>query len=157
MTEQTNEDRDLQRDEAAMARLLRVAGPRADIPEDAESRVYARVLKEWQTSTTEPDGARVYDIVHKSWKRDAALSAARRWLLPIALAASAAIVAVTMSQPEQLPPAAVGTVARVVSPAAGGSVLTLGDEIYAGMTIESAHKTPARDDPDAAGGPNVGR
>lgn len=137
MTEQTNDDKDLQRDEEAMARLLRVAGPRAAVPADAESRVYAKVLKEWQTSTAEPDSARVYDIVHQSWKRDTAIATVRRWVLPIALAASAALVAIFMSQPEQLPPVAVGTVAKVVSPSAGGSVLTLGDEIYRGMTIET--------------------
>ena len=46
MTRQTKDDEELKRDEEAMARLLRIAGPRAEIPEDAESRVYARVLKE---------------------------------------------------------------------------------------------------------------
>jgi len=136
MTKQTN-DEELKRDEEAMVRLLRIAGPRDEIPEDAESRVYARVLQEWQASTETPDGAQVYDLVHRTWKRDAALAATRRWILPIALAASAALVAIFMSQPEQAPPVAVGTVAKVVSPAAGGSAYVLGDEIYLGMTIET--------------------
>lgn len=137
MTKQTNDDKELERDEEAMARLLRLAGPRAEIPADAESRVYARVLKEWQASTEAPDDARVYKFVHRSWKRDAALAATKRWILPIALAASAALVAIFISQPEQVPPVAVGTVAKVVSPAAGGSAFALGDEIYVGMTIET--------------------
>lgn len=137
MTKQTNDDKELERDEEAMARLLRLAGPRAEIPADAESRVYARVLKEWQASTEAPDDARVYKLVHRSWKRDAALAATKRWVLPIALAASAALVAIFISQPEQVPPVAVGTVAKVVSPAAGGSAFAVGDEIYVGMTIET--------------------
>ena len=137
MTKQTDEDQELQRDEEAMARLLSVSGPRAEVPEDVESRVYANVMKEWQVSTQSPDGARVYDIVHQSWKRDAVRAAAKRWMLPIALAASAALVAIYMSQPESLPPVAVGTVAKVVSPATGGSAYALGEEIFVGMTIET--------------------
>ena len=137
MTKQTNDDRELERDEEAMARLLRLAGPRAEIPADAESRVYARVLKEWQASTDAPNDARVYDLVHRTWKRDAALAATKRWVLPMALAASAALVAIFILQPEQVPPVAVGTVAKVVSPATSDGALALGDEIYAGMTIET--------------------
>jgi ferric-dicitrate binding protein FerR (iron transport regulator) len=137
MTDKQNNDETWVRDEEAMARLLRIAGPRAEIPQDAESRVYAQVLQEWQTSTHTPDGARVYDLVHQSWKRDAARSRAVRWILPMAVAASAALVAIFMTQPEQAPRVAVGTVAKVVSPTAGGSAIALGDEIYAGMTIET--------------------
>jgi ferric-dicitrate binding protein FerR (iron transport regulator) len=137
MTKQTNEDQELQRDEEAMARLLSVAGARAEVPQDIESRVYANVMKEWQASTQSPDGARVYDIVHQSWKRDAARATAKRWMLPIALAASAALVAIFMSQPEPPPSVAVGTVAKVVSPATGDSAYALGEEIYVGMTIET--------------------
>lgn len=137
MTKQTKQDIELQRDEEAMARLLKAAGPRAEIPDEVESRVYAKVFKEWQTSTAEPDGARVYNIVHQSWKRDAALKAVKRWVVPVALAASAALVAILVSQPEPVPPVAVGTVAKVVSPASGDSALALGDRIYEGMTIET--------------------
>lgn len=137
MTKPMNEDKELERDEEAMVRLLRVAGPRAEIPDGAESRVYARVMKEWRASTGTPDGARVYDVVHRTWKKDKDRAAARRWILPIALAASAALVAILMTQPEQVPPVAVGTVARAVAPSAGGSVLLPGDEIYAGMTIRT--------------------
>jgi ferric-dicitrate binding protein FerR (iron transport regulator) len=139
MTKQTNEDIELQRDEKAMARLLQAAGPRSEIPEGAATRVYAQVFKEWQISTTQPDGARVYDIVHQSWKRDAARAVVKRWVLPVALAASAALVAVLVSQPEPIPPVAVGTVAKVVSPANGDGALALGDRIYEGMTIETGN------------------
>lgn len=57
--------------------------------------------------------------------------------MPIALAASAALVAIVMTKPAEVPPVAVGTVARVVAPAAGGSALVPGDEIYVGMTIRT--------------------
>lgn len=137
MTKQTNIDKELERDEEAMARLLRLAGPRAEIPADVESRVYARVLKEWQASTETPDDARVYDLVHRSWRRDAALAATKRWVLPVAIAASVALAAIFISQPDPVPPAAVGTVAKVVLPAAGDGALALGDKIYPGMTIET--------------------
>lgn len=137
MTEQTRQDSDPERDEKAMARLLRAAGPRAEIPKDVESRVYARVSKEWRASTETPDGARVYDVVHETWKRDAVRATAERWILPVALAASAALVAILMLQPEKASPVAVGTVAKVVVPSTGDSALVLGDEIYPGMTIET--------------------
>lgn len=137
MAEKMTENQELQRDEEAMARLLRAAGPRSGVPEDVEARVYASVVKEWQASTQSADGARVYGKVRKSWKRHSARAAATRWMLPIALAASAALIAILMTQPEPIPPVAVGTVAKVVSPAAGGSALALGDKIYQGMTIET--------------------
>jgi ferric-dicitrate binding protein FerR (iron transport regulator) len=140
MTEQTRQDLDSERDEEAMARLLRLAGPRADVPEDVEARVYARVLKEWQASTEKPDGARVYDIVHETWKRNTARAAVKRWFVPVALAASAALVAILMLQTDEASPVAVGTVAKVVAPAAGGSALVPGDEIYPGMTIETSDR-----------------
>ena len=44
MTDKSDDTGDLDRDEEAMARLLRIAGPRAEVPENAESRVYAKVL-----------------------------------------------------------------------------------------------------------------
>lgn len=138
MSKQSSEDQDLKRDEEAMARLLDMAGPRAEIPEDLESRVYARVLKEWRTSTAEPEGAQVYNRVHRTWRRGIARAAVKRWTLPVALAASAALIAILVLQPEPVPPVAVGTVARIVSPATGDSAHALGDKIYAGMTIETA-------------------
>ncbi len=139
MTDLTNTDENSARDEEAMAELLRIAGPRADIPEEAASRVYAKVLNEWKTSTAAPDSARVYERVHKTWRRGAARSRAMRWTAPIAVAASAALVAIFMTQPEPVPRVAVGTVAKVVSPQVGGSALALGDEIYAGMTIDTGN------------------
>lgn len=137
MTKTNNEEENLRRDEAAMARLLNVAGPRAKVPENATSRVYERVLEEWQASTVAPDDARVYDRVQRAWKRKILRGAAGRWIVPFALAAATALVAFFMVQPQQIPSVAVGTVAKVVSPATASSSFALGDEIYADMVIET--------------------
>lgn len=137
MTNTNNEDNDLQRDEAAMARLLRVAGPRAEVPKNAEARVYERVLEQWQASTAAHDDTHVYDKVQRAWKRKIALSAAGRWVVPFALAASTALVAFFMVQPRHIPPVAAGTVAKVVSSLAAGSPFALGDEIYVDTVIET--------------------
>lgn len=137
MTDFSNNNDKFDRNEDAMARLLRIAGPRAEIPKDAESRVYAKVLAEWQTSTHAPDATRVYDRVHRSWRRQAVRSRVLRWTLPLAAAASAALVAILMMQPEPIPAVGVGTVVRVVSPPAGNNGLDVGDAIYPGMTIET--------------------
>ena len=137
MTTKSDNTGDFDRDEEAMARLLRLAGPRAEIPENAESRVYAKVLSEWQASTQTPDDARVYDRVHRSWKSQALRSRMLRWGLPLAAAASAALIAILVTQPEPIPVIGVGTVAKVIAPVAGDSALLLGDEIYPGMTIET--------------------
>ena len=137
MTDLSDKNDKIDRDDDTVARLLRIAGPRAEIPEDAESRVYAKVLAEWQTSTHAPDATRVYDRVHRSWRRQAVRARVLRWTLPLAAAASAALVAILMMQPEPIPTAGVGTVVRAVSPLAGNNGLDVGDEIYPGMTIET--------------------
>ena len=134
-TKDSNDNTD--RDEAALARLLRLAGPRAEIPENTESRVYAKVFSEWQASTHAPDDARVYDRVHRSWKKQALRSWMLRWTLPLAAAASAVLIAIVVTQPEPVPAVGVGTVAKVISPVPGDSALLMGDEIYPGMTIET--------------------
>ena len=137
MTDRHDNENTTSRDEEAMARLLQIAGPRDEIPEIIESRVYAKVLQEWQAGTAEPDAARVYSKVHRSWKQQAIRSRFIRWTLPVAVAASAALVAILISQPEPVPPVVAGTVAKVVSPPTGGSAFTRGDPIHVGMTIEA--------------------
>ncbi len=138
MNEKSKNDEELARNEETLARLFRIAGSRDEIPVEIESRVYERVLKDWRSGTETPDGARVYDLVQRSWKKQAVRSRAARWMLPIAVAASAVLVAVLMTQPVEVPRVEVGTVAKVVPPATGGSAFALGDKIYVGMTIETA-------------------
>ncbi len=60
MNDKSGQDKNFDRDDEAMARLLRLAGPRAPIPEDIESRVYDRVKTEWRASTEQPEGSAVY-------------------------------------------------------------------------------------------------
>jgi ferric-dicitrate binding protein FerR (iron transport regulator) len=137
MVDQDKNEYDITQDEAAVARLLRISGARDEIPMSVESRVYATVLEEWRNSTSEPDGSRVYDHVQRSWQRQTLRSRLLRWTLPVAVAASAALVAVLMTQPQPIPPVGVGTVARVISPVTGGSALLLGEQVYTDMRIET--------------------
>lgn len=137
MVDEYKKEDDITQDEAAVARLLRISGARDEIPMSVESRVYAAVVEEWRNSTGEPDGSRVYDHVQHSWKRQTMRSRLLRWILPVAVAATAALVAVLMTQPPPISPVSVGTVAKVVSPATGGGALFLGEEIYTEMTIET--------------------
>ena len=88
MNDRTNNDRQLDRDEATMARLLRLAGPRSPIPRDVEQRVYENVRREWLASSQPPDGARVYARVHREWTRRGRVVRLRRWALPLAAAAT---------------------------------------------------------------------
>jgi ferric-dicitrate binding protein FerR (iron transport regulator) len=140
MTDQTQNDDDMTRDEQAIGRLLRISGARADIPISVESRVYTKVQQAWHDSVTEPDGARVYENVQRSWRRQTIRSRLLRWTLPVAVAASAVLVAVMMTQTQPISPVGVGTVAKVISPVTGDSALLPGDEIYVDMTIETGDK-----------------
>ena len=48
MNDKTSQGYAADRDDETMERLLRLAGPRVPIPEDAAARVYANVHREWQ-------------------------------------------------------------------------------------------------------------
>jgi len=137
MTDHYKNDDDTTRDEQAISRLLRLSGERAEIPLSVESRVYTTVQQAWRDSTGEPDDAHVYETVQRSWRRQTRRSRLLRWTLPIAVAASAALVAVFLMQPPPISPVGVGTVAKVISPVTGDSALLPGDEIYVDMTIET--------------------
>jgi ferric-dicitrate binding protein FerR (iron transport regulator) len=133
MTDQVNNEHE-KRDEEALARLMRIAGPRPDIPPDVESRVYERVLKEWQVSTAPADSSRVYESVQRSWRMAGLRQQLVRWALPLAVAASAVLVAIMMQQPEVPSAPPVGTVARVIGlPAETG--VAKGDSVYPGATL----------------------
>ena len=53
-------------DEELTAGLMRIAGPRADVPADVESRVYERVLDEWTDENQKAVGENVYKTVARS-------------------------------------------------------------------------------------------
>lgn len=133
MTKQIDNDKNSSRDEEAMSSLMRIAGPRADVPPDTQSRVYARVLQQWKTSTEKPDGSRVYHRVHKSWLRGSARSRITRWALPMAVAASMALFTIIESPPDAPRLPVVGTIAKIVGPQNNDFVL--GQNLRPGMTL----------------------
>jgi len=133
MTDQPNTEQQ-KRDEEALARLMRIAGPRPDIPPDVESRVHERVLKEWQVSTAPADSTRVYENVQRSWRMAGVRRQVFRWAVPLAVAASAVLVAVMMQQPVAPTAPAVGTVARVIGVSAEIGIAN-GDSVYPGATL----------------------
>jgi ferric-dicitrate binding protein FerR (iron transport regulator) len=133
MTDQPNTEQQ-ERDEEALARLMRIAGPRPDIPPDVESRVHERVLKEWQVSTAPADSTRVYENVQRSWRMAGVRRQVFRWSVPLAVAASAVLVAVMMQQPVAPTAPAVGTVARVIGVSAEIGIAN-GDSVYPGATL----------------------
>ena len=92
----------------------------------SKSRVYAKVMKEWQASTPVPDGARVYDLVHQSWKRDAARATARALDATNRTGCVRGAGRYLHVATRTISPVAVGTVAKVVSPATGDSALRFG-------------------------------
>ena len=138
MNDRTNNDTQFDRDEATMARLLRLAGPRSPVPGDVEQRVYESVRREWLASTQAPDSARVYARVHREWTRRGRVEKLRRWALPLAAAATLLLAVAVLLQPP--PPAdmriAAATVARV-SGGSAGAVFDSGQTIYVGDTLST--------------------
>ena len=137
MNDKTSQGNSTDRDDETMQRLLRLAGPRAPVPEDIEARVYARVHREWQASSQPPDGARVYQHVRREWKKDTTRRRYRRWVLPAALAASLVLAVTMVLQP---PPSApqrvvIGTVAKTVAGGAGGILPAAGQPVRAGDVL----------------------
>jgi ferric-dicitrate binding protein FerR (iron transport regulator) len=105
-------------DTDTVARLMSLAGPRADIESDRQSRVHDKVRQEWLRSTRKKK--------------------AIRWAAPVALAASVLIViGLNLRSPDlALPP--VGTVSTVASTATPGQALfSVGAVIHAGDIIET--------------------
>ena len=134
MNENTSQGNSKDRDDETMARLLRLAGPRAPIPGDIEARVYERVHREWQAAAQPPDGARVYTHVRRAWEKDTTRRRYRRWALPVALAASVvlAVTLVLQPPPPASGPVAIGVIARVVG---DGSLPTAGQAVHAGDVL----------------------
>jgi hypothetical protein len=93
MNDKTSQGNSTDRDDETVERLLRLAGPRAAIPDEIEARVYDRVHQEWRASSQPPDGARVYQFVRREWEKDTTRRRYRRWALPVTIAASVAAAA----------------------------------------------------------------
>lgn len=139
MNDETRQDKDFNRDDETMARLLRLAGPRSPIPEDVESRVYDRVLSEWRASSEQPESTRVYAQVHRHWEKSKPKQRIRRWAMPLAVAAAVIMAIAVVMQPPLPVPANVpiGTIARVVSDGAGGMLPAVGHPIYPGESLST--------------------
>lgn len=123
--------------EELTAALMRIAGPRAGIPEDAAARVYDRVRQEWQATRDATAGARIYDRAHRSWKRRTMRARLGRWVLPLAAAAAVAGTAVYLVRPDPVAVPAIGQVAKVVGTKHDSGYWTEGAGIYPGMTLQT--------------------
>ncbi len=154
MTDDKRQDETTQRDDAALAELLRFSGPRKPVPDDIEARVYARVREAWQETLPAEDGeGRVYHAVRREWQQNAK-PRHRRWAAPFALAASVLVaLALVLRQAPDVPaPVAVATVVRVAGDAAPAvdSILYAGDRIEtgadAGITLRLADAESLRVD-----------
>jgi ferric-dicitrate binding protein FerR (iron transport regulator) len=129
-----NNEANVDRDEETMARLLRAAGSRPSVPSDVQNRVYRNVLREWETATQEPDGAKVYEFVRREWEDESRQKRSpRRWAMPLALAATVllALAVALQPSPDVPTPVAVGTIARVT----GDGSFVPGQPVYPGDTI----------------------
>ena len=137
MKDKTSQGDTTDRDDATMERLLRLAGPRAPIPEDVAARVYENVHREWQASSQPPDGARVYQFVRREWEKDTTRRRYRRWALPVALAASIVLAVTMILQPPVSAPGKVpiGTVARVIDATGAGELPALDQPVHAGDVL----------------------
>lgn len=139
MNDETRQGKDFDRDDETMARLLRLAGPRAPIPEDIESRVYDRVQHEWRAGSRQPEGARVYARVHRDWEKSKPRRGMRRWAMPLAAAAAVIMAVAVILQPPPPVPAnvPVGTIARIVSSGGGSTLPEVGHLIYPGESLST--------------------
>lgn len=96
-----------------VAKLMNLAGPRADIPADIEARVYKRVRQDWRSASNK--------------------NVALRWAVPVALAATVLIVLAFNFRATETPLQQIGVVAQVV----GDPAISMGDAVYAGEILKS--------------------
>ncbi|HNP37187.1 MAG TPA: FecR domain-containing protein, partial [Woeseiaceae bacterium] len=137
MNDQNEMSTDKERDDETMARLLRLAGNRAEIPADIEARVYDRVAEEWRKSTKEPDSSRVYTNVRREWQKTPHAARRSRWLAPMALAASVVLALAVVLRPDPTPtaqPLLAGSIVKVVGTAVS-NLPALGTEILVGERL----------------------
>ncbi|MDH3989086.1 MAG: FecR family protein [Gammaproteobacteria bacterium] len=115
-----NKDKDQidRKSDDTVAKLMSLAGPRADIEADRQSRVHDKVRQEWLRSTRKKTRA--------------------RWLAPVALAASVLLVVALNIRSPETPLLQIGTVSYVATNAAGSQgAPKVGDPVHAGDVIET--------------------
>lgn len=111
-----------------------MAAPRAEVPPDIEARVYGQVRREWEVATSRPDGADAYRRVRRTWILNVAGARLRRWMMPVALAASLLLAIGVLQQREDAPVpmrVPVATVARVIVAGNPDGLPLSGDPVYA--------------------------
>ena len=139
MNDETRQGGTPDRDEETMARLMRLAGPSASIPDDVESRVYERVKSEWRASSAQPDDRRVYAQVRRQWEKGQQRRRLPRWAMPVAVAATVLMAVAFVLQP---PPAApvrlsAGSIVRVVADGGAAGLPAVGDLVYRGDSLST--------------------
>lgn len=118
-------------------KLLKMAGPRAEIPDEIEERTYELVQREWQASSQQPDGSNIYKKVRKAWRRDARVDRVFRWSLPLGGVVAAALAIFVLMQPDPVPLISIATVSKVVQPDAATSPYSSGMTLFAGDSIST--------------------
>jgi len=137
MAENTGNTRHQPTDDETTAALLRIAGPRAEVPEDVAARVYERVFAEWSKDAELGVGARTYRKARRSWRFGIGRDAFLRWMAPVAVAASLLVAVLVVMEPATAPVPAVGQVARVAGLEAQAGVPQAGDAVYPGDVLST--------------------
>jgi ferric-dicitrate binding protein FerR (iron transport regulator) len=124
-------------DNESLASLIKLAGERPEIPLGIESRVRHRVQEEWLVSSREPSIDKVYDQVHKTWRRDALRGKLLRWLIPAGVAATAVMLTMYISQPDPVVVSVAATVSRVVGSGDISARYSEGKSVHSGDIIST--------------------
>lgn len=141
MTDDKDKTRKQADDDASFANLMKLAGERPEIPLSVESRVYHQVQQEWQAATVEPNADKVYEKVHKSWRRNTLRGTLLRWMVPAGVAATAvtamAIIVLVSQSDAPTPLRVVATVSRVVGTGPISTDYSQGAPVHAGVVIST--------------------
>jgi len=124
-------------DDESFANLMKLAGERPEISLSVELRVYHQVQQEWKRTTVEPSVEKVYEKVHRTWRREALRGRILRWLVPAGIAASAVIAMMVVSQPELPAVQVAGMISRVVGADSLKSEHPEGSSVHAGEIIST--------------------
>jgi len=116
-------------------KLLKLAGPRADIPHGVEQRTYELVRREWQASTQQPDTRKTYKHVYRAWRRNDRIAALFSWSLPLGGVTAAIIAILVVMRPDPLPSIAVATITKSIQTTEQSRQYANGSSIFAGDTL----------------------
>jgi hypothetical protein len=125
-------------EERFLEALLKLGGPRAEIPCGVERRTYDLVRREWKASTQQPETGKIYKKVRRAWRSDARWDRFFRWTIPAGGVAAAVLAFYVLMQPDAPPLIAVASVSKVVQPGPNSSRYTNGMTVFAGETVQTA-------------------